>query len=288
MATLTGFHEGELAVQAKAGVSGQAARLSGMLAPPSLDGGGGRILSMLTFAAITARDGDGVLWTSALTGEPGFLVGYGTTLQVHALLRPGDPLAGLPVGQPVGVIAIEFARRRRIRVNGTLSAAGPDGLTIDVEQAYGNCPQYINERTIEPSHDAQADATRAYDDAVLDARQADIIRGANTFLLGTAHPTRGADSSHKGGPKGFVRVEGGDVWWPDFPGNNMFNSFGNIAVDPTASLLFVDFKDGTTLHLSGTAAIEWTAPGVPGDDGHTGRRVRFTPKRVVQPSTPAF
>jgi hypothetical protein len=81
-------------------------------------------------------------------------------------------------------------------------------------------------------------------------------------------------------------VEGGDVWWPDFPGNNMFNSFGNIAVNPTASLLFMDFANGNTLHLSGTATIEWTTPGAPGDDGHTGRRVRVTPKRVVQPSTP--
>jgi predicted pyridoxine 5'-phosphate oxidase superfamily flavin-nucleotide-binding protein len=287
MATLTGFHEGELAVQAKAGVGGQAARLAGMLAPPNLDGGAGRFLTMQSFAALTARDGDGVLWTSALVGTPGFLAGHGTTLRVHALPGPGDPLAGLPVGQPVGMVAIEFARRRRVRVNGTLSAAGPDGLTIDVEQAYGNCPQYINERTLTPNdQNAPADPTRAYDGTSLDTRQAGIITAANTFFLGTAHPTRGADSSHRGGPRGFVRVDHGDVWWPDYPGNNMFNSFGNIAVDPTASLLFVDFTTGTTLHLSGTATIEWTTSGAEGDDGHTGRRVHLTPKRVVRPSTP--
>jgi hypothetical protein len=55
----------------------------------------------------------------------------------------------------------------------------------------------------------------------------------------------------------------------------MFNSLGNIAVDPVASLLFLDFTTGTALHLSGTATLEWDAP------GETGRAVRFHPTRSV-------
>ena len=61
----------------------------------------------------------------------------------------------------------------------------------------------------------------------------------------------------------------------------MFNSLGNLAVDDAAALLFIDFATGRTLHLSGTATVEWTDRGSPGDDGRTGRRVRFTPRRVV-------
>ena len=38
---------------------------------------------------------------------------------------------------------------------------------------------------------------------------------------------------------------------------------------------------GRTLHLSGTAVVDWTGPGTAGDDGGTGRRVRFTPQCVV-------
>jgi hypothetical protein len=64
----------------------------------------------------------------------------------------------------------------------------------------------------------------------------------------------------------------------------MFNSLGNLASDDTAALLVVDFDTGATLQLSGTATVEWTAPGEPGDDGGTGRRVRFTPDRVVSGS----
>ena len=47
------------------------------------------------------------------------------------------------------------------------------------------------------------------------------------------------------------------VEWPDYPGNNMFNSFGNLEVDPTAALLFIDFDSGRTLQLSGRAVVDW-------------------------------
>jgi hypothetical protein len=61
----------------------------------------------------------------------------------------------------------------------------------------------------------------------------------------------------------------------------MFNSLGNIQVDKSAALLFVDFESGATLQVSGTAALEWTVPGVEGDDGGTGRRIDVTVESVV-------
>ncbi|HEY3748692.1 MAG TPA: pyridoxamine 5'-phosphate oxidase family protein [Pseudonocardiaceae bacterium] len=280
-----GFHEGELAVQRRAGVSAEAARLVTMLSEPDLDGGAHLFLASRTFAVLAARDGQGRLWSSPLTGPAGFLDGYGTTLDVHTAPRQGDPLAGLPVGQSVGLIAIEFAIRRRFRVNGTLLGSG-DGLLIDVDQAFGNCPQYIQQRLIEPETGAGAGEHGSLVGTELTPAQERIIRAADTFFLGTNHPERGTDSSHKGGAAGFVRVDGGTLWWPDYPGNNMFNSFGNLAVDPSASMLFVNYGTGTTLHLSGTAGLEWITPGSPGDDGGTGRRVRFTPERIVQPVDP--
>lgn len=281
------FHHGELAVQGRAGVRREAARLAVMLAEPSLDGGKQRFLAAQTFAAITARDGDGLLWTSPLAAAPGFLDGHGTTLEVAAAPRPGDPLAGLPAGQQVGMIAIDFAGRRRFRVNGMLTHAARGRLRIAVDQAYGNCPQYIQQRRVEPGQPACAAPRRETPETTcLSVRQADTVRAADTFFLGTAHPTRGSDASHRGGPPGFVRADRGELWWPDYPGNNMFNSLGNIAANPAASVLFVTFTSGDTLHLTGTACLEWAAPGRPGDDGGTGRRVRFRPRRIVQPEEP--
>jgi len=70
--------------------------------------------------------------------------------------------------------------------------------------------------------------------------------------------TRGADASHRGGLPGFVRVEGDRrLEWPDYPGNAMFNTLGNLAADPRAGLLFVDFEQGHTLQISGRARVVW-------------------------------
>jgi len=178
-------------------------------------------------------------------------------LTIEAAPGPGDPLHGLAEDQPVGLLAIEFAARRRVRVNGTLTRAGADGLLVSVDQAFGNCPKYIQQRHFEHTdHRAVEYIERS---GKLTAEHTALITRADTFFLGTIHPDRGADASHRGGPPGFVRVDDGQLWWPDYPGNNMFNSFGNLAVDPTAALLFIDFDNGAVLHLSGTAAVEWTA-----------------------------
>ena len=279
MAPTENFHDGELAVQRLAGVQREAGRLAGMLGEPHLGGGIRSFLADRELAVITARDGDHRLWTSPLSGAPGFLQAHDGVLTVAATPREGDPLRRLPAGQPVGLIAIEFATRRRMRVNGTLAQAGPDGLEIEVEQAFGNCPKYIQQRTVQPTAAVSAAASVRRDR--LSAEDGALIARADTFFLGTVHPDRGADASHRGGTPGFVRVDGSQLWWPDYPGNNMFNSLGNLVVDDSAALLFFDFAAGRALQVSGTAALEWTDPGVAGDDGGTGRRVRLRPEAVV-------
>ena len=44
---------------------------------------------------------------------------------------------------------------------------------------------------------------------------------------------------------------------PDYAGNNMFQTLGNIAADPRVGLLFLSFDTGTTLQLTGQARILW-------------------------------
>ncbi|TCO49751.1 pyridoxamine 5'-phosphate oxidase family protein [Actinocrispum wychmicini] len=264
-----GFHEGELAVQRQAGVGDMADRLTGMLAPPDLTGGARLFLAERDLLVLTARDRDGRLWTVPVLGRPGFLaVDAPDVLRVAAL--PGEPLAALTAGQDVGMIVIDFATRRRIRINGTVDATDHSGLSIVVDQAYGNCPRFIHPRFVHPAPNPVA---AVWSDS-LEADHVRLIEHADTFFLGTAHPSRGVDSSHRGGEPGFVTVHGGDLVWPDYPGNNMFNSLGNLAVDSGAALLFIDFDTGRTLHLSGNAAIEWNQD----------RRVRFTPAKVVSGS----
>jgi predicted pyridoxine 5'-phosphate oxidase superfamily flavin-nucleotide-binding protein len=279
---MTGFHEGEIATQRRAGVEADVKRLEKMLDSARLSQGVTGFLALQRFAALTGRDRDGVLWISPLAAPPGFLEGQDYALHVSAVPRDGDPLHGMPVGQQVGLIAIDFAARRRLRINGTFVGADNAGMTVRVDQSYGNCPQYIHRRAIDvcafaspPIH-----ARRA---TLLDPADRAMIAASDTFFLGTTHPTRGSDASHRGGPSGFVRVDSpGRLWWPDYPGNNMFNSFGNLAVDDEAALLFIDFLTGATLHVSGTAQVRWTDPSAAGDDGGVGRRVAFSVGAVAK------
>ncbi|GAA4709616.1 pyridoxamine 5'-phosphate oxidase family protein [Pseudonocardia yuanmonensis] len=272
----TGFHSGELAVQRRAGVDRDAARLIGMLDAPDLRGGLARSLAERTFLAITAHDRTGRLWITPLVGSPGFVEVRGPAdLLVHAVPPPGDPLEGLGAGQQVGILALDPARRRRVRVNGTLSGADERELAVHVDQAYGNCPRFIHPRDLEPAPVLGPPTVRR--GQALAPADVDLVRRADTFLLGTSHPTRGADASHRGGR--VVVEDARTLYWPDLPGNNMFNSLGNIAADPAAALVFVDFATGGTVHLSGQAEIDWA---------EEGRGVRFTVEALVSGPTLAL
>jgi predicted pyridoxine 5'-phosphate oxidase superfamily flavin-nucleotide-binding protein len=286
-----GFHEGELSAQSKAGVRREAARLEGMLGSANLTGGAQRFLSDRRLVVLTSTDASGRLWASPIMGDPGFLVGAGNRLRVAAVPVPGDPLAHLSAGQRVGAVAIDLATRRRLRVNGVLLDVSGDGFTVLVEEAFGNCPQYIQRRQItvvgESRGAGSAATATSWSDGPTEAILSSI-RHADTFFLGTSHPARGADCSHRGGLPGFVRVEGGSLWWPDYSGNNMFTSLGNLAVDPAAALLFFDFEARSTIHLHGTALAEYEEVGGPRDDGNTGRRVRFRPDLAVVVERPGL
>ena len=57
---------------------------------------------------------------------------------------------------------------------------------------------------------------------------------------------------------GFVHAAPGRISFPDYAGNAMFMTLGNLQANPAAGLLFVDWEDGATLQVSGRAAIDWS------------------------------
>jgi uncharacterized protein len=280
-----GFHPGELAVQQRAGLLAQAARLEGMLAPALLGRSAAMFLANQRLAVLTARDDTGRLWTSPLVGTPGFLEASAEILTINTTIARTDPLCAITPGSDIGIVIVDFAAGRRLRINGRLTGSEPGRLNVTVQQAYGNCPSYIQKRALDMPL-ARFDCALPVHIHAIDRDHAALITRADTFFLGTVHPSRGADTSHKGGRPGFVRLDGQQLWWPDYPGNNLFNSMGNIAENPEAALLFLDFDAGTVLQLSGSAQLEWTDAGVSGDDADTGRRIRFTPNHIVTGTAP--
>ncbi|WP_205124452.1 pyridoxamine 5'-phosphate oxidase family protein [Tsukamurella sputi] len=270
------FHEGERAVHHRAGLEAQAARHARMLEQRVFSPGMVRFTAARSAVFLTARDGSGMLWTSPVRGLPGFCHGEASTLTVGAAPGADDPLYDLAAGQRVGALFIDFAARRRLRVNGVLTDSGPDGLRVTVEQVYGNCPQYID-READGELPRPAATSTQRTPSLTPVHRAVLAR-AGTFILGTTHPLRGPDASHRGGSPGFVRLDGAELWWPDYPGNNVFNSLGNLESDSDAAMYF---PGGAGLHVSGTARVLYEQPHLAPGEPAASRLVRFLPRAVV-------
>jgi hypothetical protein len=87
------------------------------------------------------------------------------------------------------------------------------------------------------------------------------IENAAYFFLATADAEGRPDVSFKGGLPGFVRVTGpGGIAFPDYDGNGMFKSLGNVSVNPSVALLFIDFERPRRLRVNGAATVSRDDP----------------------------
>ncbi|WP_377270310.1 pyridoxamine 5'-phosphate oxidase family protein [Peterkaempfera sp. SMS 1(5)a] len=263
----TPFHPGEITVQRRAGVldqAGHVGRSVRAVIPPVA----ARFLADRRMLVVGAADGRGRLWATMLTGRPGFLDAPDQrTLTVAARPVPGDPLEEVLAGPAkVGTIALEPAGRRRMRLNGR-SRPHRGGLLIDADQVYSNCPKYIQRREVLDRPATAADPAPARWGTSLGVAQQLRIATADTFFIASADGPGDTDASHRGGNPGFVEVVAPDrLRWPEYAGNNMFMTLGNLEDRPQAGLLFPDWETGTSLLLSGTARVDWTAPQAPAVD----------------------
>jgi predicted pyridoxine 5'-phosphate oxidase superfamily flavin-nucleotide-binding protein len=218
---------------------------------------------------VGAVDSTGWPLATLLTGPPGFVQSPDpNTLHIAALPETEDPAAPeLAPGRDIGMLGIDFSTRRRNRANGRIVSRDPDGIRIAVSQSFGNCPQYIQLRTVAYPAPASDSALivpltpiESFDH--LDAAAQRLIESADTLFVASRSRAGmgscyGADISHRGGRPGFVRVNGDVLTIPDFRGNRYFNTLSNMTVEPRASLLIVDFENGDLLQLQGTAQVEW-------------------------------
>lgn len=263
------FHAGEKAVQARLGVQERMLDVGRRVIRPYLPDQHREFYAQLPFVLVGSVDALGRPWASVLLGEPGFMSSPDPThLNIAARPVPGDPLEqGLVTGAPLGFLGIELHTRRRNRMNGRVESIADGLLRVAVEQTVGNCPQYIQGRDTEWVRDALDNAPR---DAValdrLDDAALALVRSADTLFVATRAPADGehpgsADVSHRGGRSGFVRVEDErTLLVPDFTGNFLFMTLGNLQLDPRAGVIFIDFATGDLLTLTGRAEVVWDGP----------------------------
>jgi predicted pyridoxine 5'-phosphate oxidase superfamily flavin-nucleotide-binding protein len=88
-----------------------------------------------------------------------------------------------------------------------------------------------------------------------------FIERCAMFFIATADADGHPDCSYKGGVPGFVRVlDDHTLAIPDYDGNGMYRTWGNVVVNPHVGLLFVDFERPKRVRVNGTARISADDP----------------------------
>lgn len=215
----------------------------------------------LEFVILSAVDKQGFPWPFLRTGVPGFISSDDPKrLMITSSALPIEAAdLRLDIGDKISVLGIQFETRRRNRMNGTIVVKSGESLTIDVDQSFGNCARYIHVREV--AHPVQPES-EVVDTRALTPQMARQIISADMFfiasrseVLGEARNS-GIDVNHRGGQPGFVKLEdNGELLFPDYDGNNFFNSLGNIMLDSRVALMFPDFSTGDVITLAGHAEV---------------------------------
>ena len=257
------FHSGELRLQEQADVREKIDQQSMRMVRDAMPDQHRKFFEGLEYLFLATVDDCDQPWVSLLTGSPGFVSSPDPKI---LLIKTGEQndsgaLSVLNVGDSIGVLGIDLSNRRRNRMHGRVSNISKGSISVTVVQSYGNCPKYISLREVSERGLPVEKETTINRDA-LDATARKLISAADTFFIasamkdGSGEPYEGLDISHRGGQPGFVVVDSSSqITIPDYKGNNFFNTFGNLVVNPEVALLFINFETGDQVQIQGTAVL---------------------------------
>ena len=101
---------------------------------------------------------------------------------------------------------------------------------------------------------------RAVSDTISE-NDAAFIAARDMFFLATSDDEGRANCSYKGGEPGFVRVvDEHTIAFPNYDGNGMYVSMGNVLENANVGLLFIDFENQHRMRLNGIASIDGHDP----------------------------
>jgi len=264
--TASPFHRGEQEIQTRLGVRDKMERFGQQVIRDYLPQEHRDFYQQLPYILAGHADSNGWPWASMLFNQSSLMVSpHPEVLNINAKPVVGDPLLkSLNEGLRVGLLGIELETRRRNRISAHIEKVTEKGFSLGVDQAFGNCPQYIQPRTLSWLEEGAAAQQTVERISSFDHSALTLIGCSDTFFVASSlgrdanEASDGADVSHRGGDSGFVRID--DVHTltiPDYSGNLHFNTLGNFIENPKAGLLFVDFEKGHMLTMTGTAEILW-------------------------------
>lgn len=105
----------------------------------------------------------------------------------------------------------------------------------------------------------QPTPTLISDSPQLPAAATELLSRADTIFVSSRHGTSDMDTNIRGGPPGFVRVEGNDgnavLAYPEYSGNRLYQTLGNLQTTPLAGYVVPDFETGNVLYLTGRTEV---------------------------------
>lgn len=225
-------------------------------------------------------------WVTLFGGSPGFseplgggFVGTRTLVDsendpvVQALVgdaKDGEMSQPKDGGKMLAGLAIDLMTRKRVKIGGRMVAGTvkevnvefEDGaepqkqsqiqLVTKIEESLGNCPKYLNQYEIRP---ALVKAELVSSGSSLSDEGKTLTQRADMFFLSTSTPID-MDVNHRGGAGGFVRVISSTcIAYPEFSGNRLYQSLGNLQINPKIGITFPDYGTGDVLYITGTTEI---------------------------------
>ncbi|KAL9623607.1 MAG: hypothetical protein Q9160_002063 [Pyrenula sp. 1 TL-2023] len=260
---------------------------------PFLTPGAAFMLQTAPLLALGTLDSQGRPWATLWGGESGFARSMGQSIVgVRTIVDPtndpvvealyegrddGETVRPEGAGKMVSGLTIDMENRKRVKVFGRMMAGAlsmsekhddkvePDGATgeaqlvLRIEQSLGNCPKYITSRHIAPNIPQPKLLSNS---PLLTTEALDIISTADTLFIASANNTHDMDCNIRGGPPGFIRVlpsssstQPSSVIWPEYSGNLLYQTLGNLTLYPKAGLVIPSFSTSSVLYLTGTTTI---------------------------------
>lgn len=273
------FSQGELYVQQLAGEDKIAQKRIPMAINNQLNDFSAEYLEYQLLFNITSIDQDNRVWISMLSGKPNLIkvIDFSTiSIDKTLITSPSDDVfyKNIRHNKNVGLLFLDWETRKRYRLNGRIKEE-KDNLIINIQETYGICHKYIQRRSFKytnPNTPSIPSSLKGIE--IMDIHKL-LIENANTFFLGTCGLNKKVDASHKGGKPGFVKfINNNTIKIPDYSGNSMFNSLGNIHENPSSGLIFIDYKENKILQLTGRGEIKFNQTNKE-DLVHSGNTGRF-------------
>ena len=185
----------------------------------------------------------------------------------------GDIIREEGKGRMVSGLTIDLETRKRTKMYGRMVAGALSiredeatdheehvaevQLVLKIEQSLGNCPKYLNKKHMVA---ALAKPQLVSDSMKLPQQALDIIEKADLFFISSSQHDQDMDTNHRGGPQGFMRVVSNDesgavVVYPEYSGNRLYQTLGNLYLNPLAGICVPDFETGDMLYFTGTTEI---------------------------------